>query len=117
MDDPRLSDVARAGSTWLERYADLDLDDEDLPSDQGHGRSEVLPLRHFTSAWVVRGVVAAGADSSNVLVNSAMRDVLRCYLPSVGIWRWPRRGGEYPTWMTYHGVAALTAWAAGHQLD
>lgn len=117
LDDAGLAAAARAGSMWLEQYADLDLDDEDLWSDRGDGRSDRLLIRHFTSAWVVRGLVAGGADSSSALVDRAMRDVMRFYVPDVGIWRWPRGGIEYPTWMTYHGLAALRAWATAHRLD
>jgi hypothetical protein len=46
-----------------------------------------------------------------------MREVVRFYLPDVAIWRWPRAGGEYPIWMTCHGVAALMGWAAAHELS
>lgn len=116
-DDPRLADVARSGSTWLERHADLDLDDEELWSDGKDGLPDRVPVRHFTPAWVVQAAVAAGADPSSGLVDRAMREVLRFYRPDIAIWRWPRSGGEYPTWMSYHGVAALMAWAAAHELS
>ena len=117
LDDAGLAAVADAGSTWLQLYAELDLEDEDLPSDRGDGGAETLPVRHFTSAWVVQALLARGADASSALVYRAMRDVLRVYQPELGIWRWPTSGGKYPTWMTHHGVAALAAWAAAHELD
>jgi transcriptional regulator with XRE-family HTH domain len=117
LDDSDLAAVARAGSRWLERHANLDLDDEDLWSDRGDGTTDRLPVRHFTPAWVVQGVLAAGADPSSGLVERALRDVLRFYVPEVGIWSWPRAGIEYPTWMTYHGVSALRAWGTAHLLD
>jgi transcriptional regulator with XRE-family HTH domain len=117
LDDPGLAAVARTGSIWLQRHADLDLEVEELPSDRGDGSTETLPVRHFTPAWVVLAALSTGADPSDALVDSALRDVLRLYAPGEGIWRWPKGGGEYPTWMTYHGVAALTAWAAAHELD
>jgi transcriptional regulator with XRE-family HTH domain len=114
--DPGLDDVARSGLAWLERHAELDLDDEILRSEAVDGRSDRLPVRHFTPAWVAQAAVAAGADPSSGLVDRAMRDVLRFYEPDVALWRWPRGGGEYPTWMTYHGVAALMGWAAAHEI-
>jgi transcriptional regulator with XRE-family HTH domain len=111
-----LGDVARSGLMWLERHADLDLDDEHLSSETLDGRLELVPVRHFTPAWIVQAGLAAGADPSNTLVDRAMREMLRFY-SDVGLWRWPRSGGLYPVWMSHHGVAALSAWAMSHEIS
>lgn len=116
LEDARLLDLARAGATWLERHADLDLDDEVLSTQRDDGLVDRLPIRHFTSAWVVQAALAAGAHPSSALVDRAMRDVMRFFVPGARIWRWPRSDSEYPAWMTYHGVAAITTWAMAHQL-
>jgi hypothetical protein len=116
LDDLVLGEVARAGLTWLERHADLDLDDEHLRSETADGRTELIPVRHFTPAWIVQASQAAGADSTSPLLRRAIREVLRFYFSDVGVWRWPRSGGTYPVWMTHHGVAALKAWATSHEI-
>jgi transcriptional regulator with XRE-family HTH domain len=115
--DPGLADVSRSGLAWLERHADFILEYEELWTEAVDGRSDRLTVRHFTSAWVVHAALAAGADPSSALVDRAMRDVLQSYVADIAIWRWPLGGGEYPTWMTYHGVAALMGWAAAHELS
>jgi transcriptional regulator with XRE-family HTH domain len=117
LDDPVLGDAARTGLTWLERHAELDLDDEQLTNDTEDGRTELVPVRHFTPAWVVQAAQAAGADSTSALIRRAIREVLRFYFSDVGVWRWPRSGGTYPVWMTHHGVAALKAWATSHEIS
>jgi transcriptional regulator with XRE-family HTH domain len=117
LDDLVLGGVARTGLTWLERHADLDLDDEHLGSETADERTELVPVRHFTPAWVVQAAQAAGADPTSALVNRAMREVLRFYSSEVAMWRWPRSGGPYPVWMTHHGVAALMAWVTSHEIS
>jgi transcriptional regulator with XRE-family HTH domain len=111
LDDLALGDVARTGLGWLERHADLDLDDEHMVD------AELIPVRHFTPAWVVQAAQAAGADMTSALMSRAMREVLRFYRSDVAVWRWPTSGGVYPVWMTYHGVAALMAWVTSHEIS
>jgi transcriptional regulator with XRE-family HTH domain len=111
VDDLVLGDVARTGLMWLERHADLALDDEHMVD------TELIPVRHFTPAWVVLAAQAAGADPTSALISRAMREVLRFYVSDVAVWRWPTGGGAYPVWMTHHGVAALLAWATSHEIS
>jgi transcriptional regulator with XRE-family HTH domain len=115
--DTGLAEVARDGMTWLERHADLELDDEDVWSEHADGGHERLHVRHFTPAWVILAGRAAGTDPTSGLANRALRAVLSYYLPDAAVWRWPRSGGLYPTWMTYYAVAALMDWAASHQIS
>jgi transcriptional regulator with XRE-family HTH domain len=117
LDDRVLGDVARTGLTWLERHADLDLDDEHLGTETRDGGIQLIPVRHFTPAWVVQAAQAAGANPTNPLMSRAMREVLRFFLSDLAVWRWPHSGGAYPVWMTHHGVAALKAWATSHEIS
>jgi transcriptional regulator with XRE-family HTH domain len=115
--DAGLAGVARDGMTWLERHAELELDDEDLWSEDAEGGHEQFHVRHFTPAWVVQAARAAGVDPTSDLANRALRAVLSYYLPDAAIWRWPRSGGLYPVWMTYYAVAALTDWTGSHEIS
>lgn len=117
LDDPRLAEVARSGMIWLEHHSNLDLEDEDVRSERSDGGYELLHVRHFTPAWVVQAARAVGVDPGSGLVNRALRSVLSYYLPDAALWHWPRSGGMFPIWMSYHGVAALTAWAGSHEIS
>jgi transcriptional regulator with XRE-family HTH domain len=110
--DSRISEVADAGVSWLQQHADLELDDEEARTARVDGGSDALHLRHFTPAWVLLGLAAAGSDPTSALADRALRALLSYYRPDAALWRWPRAGGLCPAWMTYQGVAALTAWGA-----
>ncbi len=116
LDDDRLAEVARSGRAWLEQNGDLDLDDERIRSERADGGEEELSIRHFTPAWVVRALIEAGGDAKARVVSRALRETLSYYTPAVALWRWPRGGGSYPVWMTYHGLAALVAWAGAREI-
>jgi transcriptional regulator with XRE-family HTH domain len=116
LDDDRLREVVRSGRAWLEQNSDLELDDEDIWSERVDGGHELLLVRHFTPAWVVRALIEAGCDPRSGVVSRALRAMLSYYVPSAGLWRWPRAGGSYRVWMTYHALAALVAWAGSHEI-
>jgi DNA-binding transcriptional regulator YiaG len=109
--DDRLHRVADEGRCWLERHGDLALDDEWIRTDKPDGGEDLLAVRHFTPAWVLRAVVEAGGDPSTGIAGLALREMLSYYVPETCLWRWPRGGGSYPVWMTYHALAALMSWA------
>jgi hypothetical protein len=73
-------------------------------------------VRHFTPALILRAVIAAHGDAGGGVAARALREMLSYYAPSAGLWRWPRGGGAFPVWMTYHALAALMAWACAHQV-
>jgi transcriptional regulator with XRE-family HTH domain len=111
LDDLRFLHVAQEGRLWLERHSDLSLDDELIRTDRPDGGEDYLPVHHFTPAWVVRATIEAGGDPSTGVAARARREMLSYYVPGTALWRWPRGGGSYPVWMTYHALAALMTWA------
>jgi transcriptional regulator with XRE-family HTH domain len=115
-DDGRLDDVLESGRSWLERSASLDVDDEDIISERADGGEELLPIRHFTPAWVLRALSETGSDPEGAPVRAAMRATLSHYEPMYGLWHWPRASAGYPVWMTHQAVAALVSWGGSHRL-
>ena len=111
LDDLRFLQVAQEGRLWLERHSDLALDDELIRTDRPDGGEDYLPVHHFTPAWVVRATIEAGGDPSTGIAARARREMLAYYVPDHALWRWPRGGGSFPVWMTYHSLAALMTWA------
>ncbi len=92
------------------------------PRTDDPARHEVLNVRHFTAAWVVRALLTptarevARADG----LQAAWRELLDGAAAAVwagqtgGIWTWGpgEQGGlRQPVWMTYQGLSALRAHA------
>ncbi|MER6690858.1 hypothetical protein [Streptomyces minutiscleroticus] len=86
-------------------------------------RHEVLNVRHFAAAWVLRALLTPGAravahedgleDAWRERLNGAAAAVAAAQTD--GIWTWsPDNAGELlrrPLWMTYQGLSALRAHA------
>ncbi|WP_030683576.1 hypothetical protein [Streptomyces sp. NRRL B-1347] len=82
-------------------------------------RQEVLFVRHFTAAWMVRALLTPGAwevaaaegreEAWRALVASAVTAVLRAERD--GVWHWDGHDLGRPLWMTYQGLSALRAHA------
>jgi transcriptional regulator with XRE-family HTH domain len=116
LSDDGLHRVADEGRRWLERHSDLALDDEWIRTEKPDGGEDLLGVRHFTPAWVLRAVIEAGGDPSTGVAAHALREMLSYYVPATCLWRWPRGGGSYPVWMTYHALAALMTWACAAEV-
>ncbi|HEX6567600.1 MAG TPA: hypothetical protein VF015_00470, partial [Acidimicrobiales bacterium] len=116
LDDLRLLEVALSGRTWLEQNADMALDDEWIRSERADGGEELLPVRHFTPAWVLRALVDTGGDPNGARALQALRGVGSYYAHDAHLWRWPGGGGTFPVWMTWHGLEAVAAWADAREL-
>ncbi|MFF9897884.1 hypothetical protein [Streptomyces longispororuber] len=89
------------------------------PHPQVVWRQEVLYVRHFTAAWMVRALLTPGAweiaadegreEAWRALVTSAVAGVLGQQRD--GIWHWDGHDLGRPLWMTYQGLSALRAHA------
>jgi transcriptional regulator with XRE-family HTH domain len=115
--DASLVQAVASGRLWLERHVEFDLRSETILSPTADGGEEVLPVDHFTPAWVLRAILDAGGDPDARISARALRATLSFYSPEVALWRWPHDGGSLPVWMTHHGVAGLTAWAMARKVD
>ncbi|AZM57979.1 hypothetical protein DMA15_29585 [Streptomyces sp. WAC 01529] len=82
-------------------------------------RQEVLFVRHFTAAWMVRALLTPGAwriavdegreEQWHTLLAAAVGSVWR--QQDDGIWNWDGHDLGRPLWMTYQGLSALRAHA------
>ncbi|MFH8791828.1 hypothetical protein [Streptomyces sp. NPDC017941] len=117
------------GIRWLlscpvpehEGCADLRNTQEEVrrPHPQDSWRQEVLFVRHFTAAWMVRALLTPGAwevavaegreEAWRALLSDAVAGVLR--QQDDGIWNWDGHDLGRPLWMTYQGLSALRAHA------
>ncbi|GGR96911.1 hypothetical protein GCM10010252_39450 [Streptomyces aureoverticillatus] len=89
------------------------------PHPQDSWRQEVLFVRHFTAAWMVRALLTPGAREIaaaegreavwHTLLADAVAGVLR--QQDDGIWNWDGHDLGRPLWMTYQGLSALRAHA------
>ncbi|MEV7190258.1 hypothetical protein AB0N81_00435 [Streptomyces sp. NPDC093510] len=82
-------------------------------------RHEVLSVRHFSAAWVVRALLTpdAPAVAADEEREAVWQEMLSGSAASVwrqqdnGIWTWDGVDLAYPLWMTYQGLSALRAHA------
>ncbi|HET6953816.1 MAG TPA: hypothetical protein VFI47_25860, partial [Acidimicrobiales bacterium] len=116
LDDLRLLEIALSGRTWLEQHADLALDDEWIRSERADGGEELLPVRHFTPAWVLRALMGTGGEPSAGLATRALHAVGSYYAHDVALWRWSGGGGTFPVWMTWDALAAVVSWTGAREL-
>jgi len=92
------------------------------PRTDDPSRLEVLNVRHFTAAWVLRALLTPGARATaqedgleeawRERLDGAARAVWRGQTD--GIWTWSRDDAgdlRRPMWMTYQGLSALRAHA------
>jgi len=69
-------------------------------------RLEVVHVRHFTAAWVVKALVSAGVPTSHPAVSNAVAQIWdSCDGTSAALWAW--ENGDQPIWMTFDAIEAL----------
>lgn len=73
-----------------------------------------VPIRHLTSAWVVRAL-AGTSGVPGPRLQAALDTVWSCYSQPDALWVW-RSDGLLPIWMTHDAVAALRAASLAHFL-
>jgi hypothetical protein len=70
--------------------------------------AEVLTVRHYTSAWVVRALLEYGVNSTHKRIQSTIRDVYMGH--ELGLWDWVAPDGQRirrPGWATLDALRAL----------
>jgi hypothetical protein len=85
---------------------------EEIRRPIGVDRFEVLAIRHFTRAWVVRALLEFGVDPLNPRVRSTVAELYRGH--DRGLWDWAPPGApsiRRPAWATLDALRALEAYA------
>ena len=71
-----------------------------------HDRPEVVHVRHFTAAWMVKALVSAGVPTSHPTVSNAVAQIWDSYDgTTAALWAW--ENGDQPIWMTFDAIDAL----------
>ena len=70
------------------------------------GGLELVHIRHFTAAWVVKALVSAGVPATHPTVSNALAQIWNNYGGDTAtLWAWDN--GDLPIWMTFNAVEAL----------
>jgi len=70
------------------------------------GGLELVHIRHFTAAWVVKALVSAGVPATHPAVSSDLAQIWHNYGgDTAALWAWDN--GDLPIWMTFDAVEAL----------
>ncbi len=89
---------------WLAGDADLSNVSEliDRPTESA---VENLYIRHFTSAWVAKALIAVGTPADHKAVSKAVAELWNSFHRPSALWCWAN--GDVPIWMSFDGVEAL----------
>jgi hypothetical protein len=67
---------------------------------------ELVHIRHFTAAWVVKALVSAGVPATHPTVGNALAQIWNSYGGDAAtLWAWDN--GDLPIWMTFDAIEAL----------
>jgi hypothetical protein len=66
---------------------------------------ELVHIRHFTAAWVVKALVSAGVSAAHPAVSNAVAQIWDSYRDTAVLWAWDN--GDLPIWMTFDAIEAL----------
>lgn len=70
------------------------------------GKPELVHVRHFTAAWVVKALVSAGVPTAHPAVSQAVAGIWDFYGgDNAALWAWDN--GDLPIWMTFDAIEAL----------
>ncbi len=70
------------------------------------GGLELVHIRHFTAAWVVKALVSAGVPATHPTVSNALAQIWNSYGGDTAtLWAWDN--GDLPIWMTFDAIEAL----------
>ncbi len=71
-----------------------------------NGGLELVHIRHFTAAWVVKALVSAGVPAAHPSVSNAVAEIWSSYGgDTAALWAW--YNGDLPIWMTFDAIEAL----------
>jgi hypothetical protein len=92
---------------WLVEQRDLHNAYEVIERERPIGdRPELVHVRHFTAAWVVKALVSAGVPAAHPSVSNAVARIWDSYGgDTAALWAWDN--GDLPIWMTFDAIEAL----------
>jgi hypothetical protein len=103
--DSHLQETLEQAVTWLMEQRDLHNAYEMIERAL-QDRPEVVHVRHFTAAWVVKALVSAGVPTSHPAVSNAVAQIWDSYDgTTASLWAW--ENGDQPIWMTFDAIEAL----------
>ena len=92
--------------SWLIEQRDLPNAYEAIERSVVNDRPELVHVRHFTAAWVVKALVSAGVPAANPSVSNAVKQIWSSYGgDTAALWAWDN--GDLPIWMTFDAIEAL----------
>jgi hypothetical protein len=100
-----IQDALEQAASWLIEQRDLH-EAYEVTERSAEGRPELVYIRHFTAAWVVKALVSAGVPTAHPAVSNAEAQVWNSYGGDItALWAWDN--GELPIWMTFDAIEAL----------
>lgn len=100
----QVRDAVEQAAAWLAEGQNLDGTSEVIDRQVDSG-PELVYVRHFTAAWVVKALTLVGLPALHPAVSAAVARIWQYYHRESALWRWPN--GELPVWMTFDAVEAL----------
>jgi hypothetical protein len=101
----QVNEALEQAVAWLSEQRDLANSYELIERRLDDGL-EVVHTRHFTAAWVVKGLVSAGVPTAHPAVSDAVARIWTGYRSDItALWAWDN--GDLPIWMTFDAIEAL----------
>jgi transcriptional regulator with XRE-family HTH domain len=101
----KVQEAIKQAIAWLVEQPDLHNAYE-VTERMVDGKPELVHVRHFTAAWVVKALVSAGVPAVHPAVSSAVSRIWDSYGGgTVALWAWDN--GDLPIWMTFDAIEAL----------
>jgi hypothetical protein len=101
----QVQDALEQAVAWLIEQRDLHNAYE-VTERPVRGGLELVHIRHFTAAWVVKALVSAGVPAAHPSVANAVAQVWGSYGgDTAALWAWDN--GDLPIWMTFDAIDAL----------
>ncbi len=100
-----VQEALQQATAWLTEPRDLHnaYEATERPVQDG---LELVHIRHFTAAWVVKALVSAGVPTAHPTVSSALAQIWKSYGGDAAtLWAWDN--GDLPIWMTFDAIEAL----------
>jgi hypothetical protein len=78
------------------------------------GKVDRLVVKHFTSTWILRALLASGVPASNPRISAEIRKLVEGQ--KNGLWRWS--DVPKPIWATHDALETLVMWqtSAWHRI-